>query len=166
MGSLFKNIGDRLAHPFWAALGGSIVPTIISIYLVYATITNTNKLQEDQNKRDLVNQFVKSSNQIVDVGSQFISAMNDTKDLSGVTKVVSSFAGQQMLEVENLKQSVPSDVSFADYEKALQEFSDTAQNTKSALDVKAWSESFGHVVDTKEAPTNSLRKRLGVSARL
>ena len=165
---MFAYLDEQMRHPAWAAVVASIVPTLASIICVYLTYSYGSMSQNRQAQLETIARFDQSSNHIVDVGSRFLSALNEHKDkeLSESRSAISALAGKQLLETGTLKKLFNDDAAISEYEDAVQDFSATAQHTKSALDIKPWAESFGRVVDSRAKMTKNLYRRVGVDVGL
>jgi hypothetical protein len=151
-----------LSHPMIAGIVGGLPATIVAVVCVFLTYNNTVASQNRQIQIDLIARFDQSSNQIVDAGTMFLSAITENKDLGPAKKVIASLAGRQLLETQDLLRAFGDEKKVLTYQDALKEFNTIADGTQSAADIKGWAESFGHVIDAKIALTDSLYKKIGL----
>jgi hypothetical protein len=151
-------------HPAGAAVLGGLPAAIVSIICVIITIVNNSSSQNRQVELDLVAKFDQSSNQIVNAGSMFLSAINNSKNLDESKKFIATLSGTQIIETESLKHAFGDVAEIDSYQNAVKEFQTVASSTRSAEDIKVWAESFGKVVDAKISLTNKLYNKLGMKA--
>jgi transcriptional regulator with PAS, ATPase and Fis domain len=139
----------------------SIIAMLISLYSVRENAASSERLQVKQQQGEVIKGFDVSSNQIVDAGGKFLTALSEEKDLSDSKITVSNFAGRQVLELETVARTFKSDISIIDYRNAVSDFNKTAQSVKSAKDMKILVESFGKAVDARNNLLDNLHYRTG-----
>jgi hypothetical protein len=142
------------------ALGG----TVLSNYLTYYYNVQS---QDRQVKLEKVSRFDASSAELIAAAGVFINAINDSKDLEAARKQLSSVVASQIYNSQDLGAVYGNDVggTIREYQTALTELNQTSQKTSSATEMRAWSETFGRVLDTKAVLSEQLYGALGSGRR-
>jgi hypothetical protein len=149
------------ANAVIAALIGSLFGNLFGLggiaFTYYSNISSQNK----QIKTDALARFDQSTGSIIMVGGEFISAINNAKDLAKEKEKVKALAATQIGETENLRKFFPYNNDLTAYEDVLAKFSDVADKTSDATQMKAWAESFGNVIDSKSNLSRALYTKVG-----
>ncbi len=161
--TLYNGSKSVISRYFSNAL--SILAIIVSSYGTYYTTVSADKLQLRQSQGEVIKNFDLSSNQIIDTGGKFLTDLSEEKDLSESKRLVSNFAGKQVLDIEALNRTFMPDELVISYRNAVGDFNKTAQSIRSAKDMKLLIESFGQVVDTRNNLINKLHYRNGSTQR-
>lgn len=154
---MLNKIGESLKHPFWAAMAGSIVPTLVSAWAVFYTYSYTSELQLKQAMNELSAKFDEASGDVIDVSIAFIGAINDAKDLTPVKANISQAVARQIANSQKFRKNEVMRKAVDDYVSALSEFNSITQATKDATDAKLWAEGFDKVVASRETLSQTMR---------
>jgi hypothetical protein len=159
---LQKFISDHSQNAILAAIVASIIALVGSGISSYYTITYGIASQEKQVKLEALAKFDQSSGKIVQIGGGFISAINDSQDLSKPRSEIRAFAATQIDEAENLRRFFPSTPDLTKYQTAVSDFSTVAEKTSRPTEMKQWAESFDKVMVSKSMLSKDLYKQLGL----
>lgn len=152
------------ANAVVAAVLGSGVSIVISVISTYLTYSFSVDAQSKQVKYEALAKFSQSGSTIIQVGSDFIWAINSKQDLAGPKEKIKILAADQINETEDLRKFFREDGDLRAYQDALNKFNDVAANVSDLTQMKDWAESFGAVMDTRSALTKELYGKLGVKS--
>ena len=140
------------------SLGGSG----LSVYFSYHA-------QDRQVRIEQVSKFDAASNNLLEAAGVFIAAINAGKqqDIDAARIKVRTVVAGQIQDTEIFRNTFDGGVTslINQYQTALGQFSQVAENTKSVIEMRPWVESFGRVLDSRRALSVALSRELGFRAR-
>lgn len=159
---LQKLISAHSQNAILAAVVASFIALVGSGASAYYTIAYGIAAQQKQVKLEALAKFDQSSGKIVEIGGGFISALNDSRDLSKPRSEIRNFAATQIDEAESLRRFFPSTPDLVNYQNAVSDFSTVAEKTSGPAEMRRWAESFDKVMMSKSILSKDLYKQLGV----
>lgn len=130
----------------------------------YLTFYYNGQSQDRQVKLEQISKFDASSVQLVAAAGSFINAINNNnKGLEEAKRQLSSVIASQIYTSEDFARAYGSGVSpiVKEYQAALTDLNRTAQKTSSVTEMRAWSETFGRVLDSKAQLSDGLYAAVG-----
>jgi hypothetical protein len=141
-----------------AAVITGVLSTIISIGTAVFSYETSIMVQKHQIKVDALNKFDESGASVVTAAGEFISAINDAKNLDAPKKQIRDLAAKRILDASLLLKVFPGDHDITEYEDAIGRFDEIAQRTNGPTEMKDWVEALDEVIVKQ---SDLVRKLLG-----
>lgn len=151
-----------------AAILGSVLSLIVAVVSAGLTYHYSNQSQDRQARLEQAAKFDSSSGDLIAAAGAFINAINNNnKDLDAARRQISSVVATQIYTSEDLRRAYGQDVDqgVKQYQSALTELNQTASQTSSVTEMRAWSETFGRVLDSKAQLSDEIYDSLGSKRR-
>lgn len=155
---------DYLSPGNVIAIAVSLISALTSLYCVHLTYNANVAGQVHQFNIEQVAKFDLSSGEIIDVSSRFISAVNNSGNVSDARSAFNGALAKQLLSVQDLKRELPNQSpNTKAFEDAIGDLKLVTSSASKPEEMRPWAESFGRFLDVRSDLSKSLYKSVGIS---
>jgi hypothetical protein len=161
---MLRYFKENAQNALIASVAASIISAASALGCVYVTFQYSTAIQDRQVRLEQISKFDSNSAQLIDAGGEFIAAINTSnKDMSGVRVKMRTVVASQLHDSENLRKFFDGRVNklVTDYQSAISDLNNVAQNASGPMDMRLWAESFGRALDAKAMLSAQLYMSIG-----
>ena len=161
---MLKYFKENAQNALIASVVASVISALSALGCVLVTFHYSTAIQDRQVRLEQISKFDSNNAQLIDAGGDFIAAINaSAKDMNGVRVKMRTIVASQLHDSENLRKFFDGRVNklVTEYQSAISDLNNVAQNTSAPTDMRLWSESFGRALDAKATLSTQLYMDVG-----